>query len=36
MPENAKLPSPINLKHRIIGAVILVSLAVIFLPMILS
>lgn len=36
MPENEKLPSPINLKHRIIGAVILVSLAVIFLPMILS
>ncbi len=36
MSENERLPSPINLKHRIIGAVILVSLAVIFLPMILS
>ncbi len=36
MPENEKLPPPVNLKHRIIGAVILVSLAVIFLPMIFS
>ncbi len=36
MSENEKLPPPVNLKHRIIGAVILVSLAVIFLPMIFS
>lgn len=36
MSENEKLPPPVNLKHRIIGAVILVSLAVIFLPLIFS
>ncbi|TAM46940.1 MAG: hypothetical protein EPN55_03915 [Gammaproteobacteria bacterium] len=36
MSENEKLPPPVNLKHRIIGAVILVSLAVIFLPIIFS
>lgn len=36
MSENEKLPPSVNLKHRIIGAVILVSLAVIFLPMIFS
>lgn len=36
MSENEKLSPPVNLKHRIIGAVILVSLAVIFLPMIFS
>ncbi len=36
MSENEKFPPPVNLKHRIIGAVILVSLAVIFLPMIFS
>lgn len=36
MPENEKLPSPVNLKHRLIGAVILVSVAVILVPLILS
>ncbi len=36
MSENEKLSPTVNLKHRIIGAVILVSLAVIFLPMIFS
>jgi DedD protein len=36
MFENEKLSPPVNLKHRIIGAVILVSAAVIFLPMIFS
>lgn len=36
MQDNVRLPPPVNLKHRIIGAVILVSLAVIFIPMILD
>lgn len=36
MSENEKLPPPVNLKHRVIGAVILVSLAVVFLPLIFS
>lgn len=36
MPENEKLPAPVNLKHRLIGAVILVSAAVILVPVILS
>lgn len=36
MPENEKLPSPVNLKHRLIGAVILVLVAVMLVPLILS
>lgn len=36
MPENEKLPSPVNLKHRLIGAVILVLIAVMLVPLILS
>lgn len=35
MPENEKLPSPVNLKHRLIGAVILVLVAVMLVPLIL-
>ena len=36
MPENERLPPPVNLKHRLIGAVALVSAAVILVPLILS
>lgn len=36
MSENEKLPPPANLKHRIIGAVVLVSAVVILVPLILS
>ncbi|MEK7696668.1 MAG: SPOR domain-containing protein [Pseudomonadota bacterium] len=36
MPENEKLPPPVNLKRRLIGAVVLVSAAVILVPLILS
>lgn len=36
MPENQKLPAPVNLKHRLIGAVILVLVAVMLVPLILS
>ena len=36
MPENEKLPPPVNLKHRLIGAVILVVIAVMLVPLILS
>jgi len=36
MPENAKFSPPVNLKHRLIGAVVLVLAAVILVPLILS
>ena len=36
MSENEKLPPPVNLKHRLIGAVVLVLAAVILVPLILS
>lgn len=36
MSENEKLPPPVNLKHRLLGAAVLVSAAVIFLPLIFS
>jgi DedD protein len=35
MSENEKLPPPVNLKHRLIGAALLVAAAVIVLPLIL-
>ncbi len=36
MPENEKLSPPVNLKHRLIGAVVLVLVAVMLVPLILS
>ncbi len=36
MFENEKLPPPVNLKHRLIGAVVLVAAVVILVPLILS
>lgn len=35
MSENEKLPPPVNLKHRLIGAALLVTAAVVVLPLIL-